>query len=56
VGLCKNNSAKNPSLKFYTFPKDATRRKVWASRCGRKTATGDIWIPPDNNRSVSVYF
>jgi len=56
VGLCKNHAKKEPSRRFFNFPsiKNATRRALWAARCGRKDATGASWSPKPCNKSVYV--
>ena len=47
-GLCKNNSQKNPTLRFIPFVKpfgrfaDKERAKRWVHLCGRKNFTVDM--------------
>ena len=47
-GLCKNNSQKNPTLRFIPFVKpfgrfaDEKRAKRWVHLCGRKNFTVDM--------------
>lgn len=55
-GLCRNTQS-NSTCRFFRFPtseRDPDRRKLWAVRCGRKTADGRLWEPNPNTKSVSV--
>lgn len=51
VGICNNQSQKEPKISFFRFPKDKKLQKEWIRRCFRKDT-----FNPGTSRICKVHF
>jgi len=53
---CSNESQKDCSISFHTFPKERERKQTWTHFCGRINKGGKIWQPTATSKICSRHF